>query len=134
MTLFRTIGRSAIAWVFLRAGYDVVRNPAKPAATASSLLTSLRRKLPVELPDDTVVVRANAAFQISAACLFAADVAPRAAALGLIGSLVPTTLAGHSFWKVDDAALRPNQRNHFNKNLALAGGLILYLVGDRHRD
>ena len=131
MTLLRSIARLAIAWVFLRAGFDVVRNPARPAATASSLLGAVRRRAPVDLPEDTVIVRANAAFQIGAASLFAAGVAPRASAIGLIGSLAPTTIGGHAFWKVEDEALRPNQRNHFNKNLAIIGGLLFFVLERR---
>ncbi|HET9092055.1 MAG TPA: DoxX family protein [Acidimicrobiales bacterium] len=131
MRPLRTLARCALAWVFLRAGYDVVTNPAKPANTAGPFLAEMRERLPVSLPEDTVVVRANAAFQMGAAGLFAAGVAPRAVACGLAASLLPTTLAGHPFWKVEDGALRPNQRNHFNKNLAIAGGLLLYALGDR---
>ncbi len=133
MRPLRTLARCVLAWVFLRAGYDVVTNPAKPATTAGPFLAEMRQRLPVKLPEDTVIVRANAAFQMGAAGLFAAGVAPRVVACGLVASLLPTTLAGHQFWKVEDAALRPNQRNHFNKNMAIAAGLVLYVLGDRRR-
>ena len=133
MRAVRAAGRAALAWVFLRAGVDVVANPSRPATTAGPFLEKLRATLPVPLPEDTTVVRANAVAQIGAAALFAANRAPRLAAGGLIASLVPTTLAGHPFWKVDDPALRPNQRNHFNKNVAVIGGLILFLTDRRPR-
>lgn len=132
MKLLRRTGQAALAWVFLRSGYDVVRNPGKPAVTAAPFLGTVRRALPVALPDDTTLVRANAALQIAAGGLLAAGVTPRAAALALIGSLVPTTLAGHAFWKLDDEALRPNQRNHFNKNVAVLGGLLVLLSEERN--
>ena len=51
------------------------------------------------------------------------------AALGLAASLVPTTLGGHAFWTHDDPAQRTNQRNHFNKNLGLLGGLLVVALG-----
>lgn len=133
MRAVRAAGRAALAWVFLRAGVDVVANPSRPAATAGPFLERLRAALPVPLPGDATVVRANAAAQIAGAALFATGRAPRLAAGGLIASLVPTTLAGHAFWKVDDPALRPNQRNHFNKNLAVVGGLLLFIAERRPR-
>ena len=46
----------------------------------------------------------------------------------LIGTLVPTTYAGHRFWEETDDAARAQQRIHFLKNLGLLGGLILCLV------
>ena len=50
--------------------------------------------------------------------------APRLASLALAGSLVPTTLAGHSYWTIEDPATRKIQRIQFHKNLAMIGGLI----------
>ena len=47
------------------------------------------------------------------------------AALALIGSIVPTTYAGHRFWEETDEATRAEQRMHFFKNLGLLGGLLL---------
>jgi hypothetical protein len=49
----------------------------------------------------------------------------RLAALALIGSIVPTTYAGHRFWEESDPATRAQQKMHFVKNLGLLGGLIL---------
>jgi uncharacterized membrane protein YphA (DoxX/SURF4 family) len=53
---------------------------------------------------------------------------PRLAALALAGSLIPTTLAGHAFWKVDDPTARKLQRIQFHKNLAMIGGLLFAVV------
>jgi hypothetical protein len=47
-----------------------------------------------------------------------------AAALTLAGSLVPTTVAGHGFWTISDPVSRQQQRAHFDKNLAIFGGLL----------
>lgn len=118
-------GRLALAWVFLRAGSDVLRDPSRAARTAGPLLGRLRRRAPVALPDDAVLVRANAATQVAAGALLAAGVAERPAAMVLAASLLPTTLAGHAYWTVEDRSQRPNQRNHFNKNLAIMGALVL---------
>ena len=52
---------------------------------------------------------------------------PRLAAAVLAGSLVPTTLAGHPYWRVEDPAMRRQQRVHFFKNVGLFGGALLML-------
>jgi hypothetical protein len=38
---------------------------------------------------------------------------------------VPTTLAGHRYWEIEDPELRAQQRIHFLKNLTMLGGLLL---------
>ena len=38
--------------------------------------------------------------------------------------MIPTTVAGHAFWKVDDPAARKLQRIQFHKNMAMLGGLF----------
>lgn len=58
---------------------------------------------------------------------------PRLAAAVLAGSLVPTTLAGHPYWRVEDPAMRRQQRTHFFKNVGLFGGALLVLSERRRR-
>jgi putative oxidoreductase len=128
-----TAGRVSLSWIFIRAGSDVFRDPARAAGTAGPLLARLRSGSRVPLPGDHDVVRMNAAIQVAAGIMIATNVAPRLAAGGLIGSMIPTTLAGHSYWTVQDPALRPNQRNQFNKNLAVIGGLLLLAAASGSR-
>jgi uncharacterized membrane protein YphA (DoxX/SURF4 family) len=130
MTMLKFLhpGRLALSWVFLFSGFDVLRHPDKAATTAGPFIARLRERSPVELPDDVTLVRLNAATQVVAGTALATGVAPRLAAGALIGSLVPTTVAGHAFWIHDDPAQRTNQRNHFNKNLGLIGGLIIVVL------
>jgi uncharacterized membrane protein YphA (DoxX/SURF4 family) len=45
-------------------------------------------------------------------------------ALVLGASLVPTTLAGHAFWDVEDPAERQAQTLQFLKNASMLGGLV----------
>jgi len=123
-----TVARIALAVVFIRSGYEVVRAPAKAAATAGPLLEAVRSQSPVPLPADEQLVQANAAAQVAGGVLLATGIAPQLAAGVLMGSLVPTTFAGHSFWKHEDPAQRFNQRNHFNKNIGLFGGLLLVVL------
>jgi hypothetical protein len=72
-------------------------------------------------------VKVNGAVQVGAGVLLATGKMPRVAALALIGSIVPTTYAGHRFWEETDDVRRKQQWIHFLKNLGLLGGLLLEL-------
>lgn len=133
MSLLESVSRMALGWVFVHAGSDVLRNPEVPAKKAEPVLRAIRSAAPVDLPDDHVLVRINAATQVAAGAALATGVAPRVASLALIGSIVPTTAGGHRFWEFE-AAERINQRNHFLKNLSILGGLLHVAVTPRrHR-
>jgi putative oxidoreductase len=131
--LLYTAARVALACVFVRAGWDVLQKPETAAKKAGPLLSSVRSAAPASLPEDEMLVRANAGVQVVGGLALAAGVAPRLAAGALIGSLVPTTYAGHPFWMLEDPAERTQQRNHFNKNLGLAGGLLLVVLTGARR-
>jgi uncharacterized membrane protein YphA (DoxX/SURF4 family) len=104
-------------------GLDAVRAPGGRVDQAAPLLATIRKAVP--LPgDDELVVRGNAAVQVVAGAMLALGVAPRLSALALAGSLVPTTLAGHSYWKIEDPGARKDQRIQFHKNMAMIGGLL----------
>jgi uncharacterized membrane protein YphA (DoxX/SURF4 family) len=87
------------------------------------VLAAVRRAVPLP-EDDELVVRANAAVQVLCGALLMAGRAPRLASLALAGSLIPTTLAGHSYWAIEDPDVRKIQRIQFHKNLAMIGGLL----------
>jgi len=123
-SLLQGIVRPLLAWVFVGGGVDVLRNPGPRVATAAPTIDQIRTVVPV-LPDDNeTVVRLNAGAQIAAGVALALGKVPRLAALTLAGSLIPTTYAGHAFWKISDDQPRAMQRVHFNKNLAILGGLL----------
>ena len=69
----------------------------------------------------------NGAVMVIAGLALASGIAPKLAATVLIGSLVPTTVVGHAFWKEETVAGRKNQLTQFFKNLGLIGGLMLVL-------
>lgn len=125
MRPLRVAGRAALGWVFVFAGSDVLRHPHKPAATAGWLFEAGRSAAPVPVPPDVHLVRANAAAQVAAGAALAAGFRPRSAAAVLVGSLLPTTIGGHAFWRFDDPLQRKLQRLQFTKNLGLLGGLLL---------
>ena len=56
-----------------------------------------------------------------------------AVAAVLAGTLVPTTVAGHPYWQIQDPAARRQQRIHFYKNVGLFGGALLVLSERRRR-
>ena len=51
-------------------------------------------------------------------------IAPKLAATILIGTIIPTTIVGHAFWKEEGVVGRKNQQTQFYKNLGLLGGLL----------
>jgi uncharacterized membrane protein YphA (DoxX/SURF4 family) len=75
--------------------------------------------------DPETMVRVNGAAQLVGGLLLATGHLTRPAAALLAGTLVPTTIAGHPFWAVDDPAQRATHQVHFMKNLGLFGGLLL---------
>ena len=111
-------------------GVDAARTPGARVEQAASTIALLRRVLP--LPDDETVVRGNATVQAVAGAMLALGALPEVAALALAGSLVPTTLAGHAFWTVEDPGARKFQRIQFHKNMAMIGGLV-FAVAAHHR-
>jgi putative oxidoreductase len=104
-------------------GFDALRAPGARVDQAAGVLAAARTVLPLPA-DDELVVRGNAAVQVLAGTALALGLAPRLSALALAGSLVPTTLAGHAYWTIEDPAARKLQRIQFHKNLALIGGLL----------
>jgi uncharacterized membrane protein YphA (DoxX/SURF4 family) len=110
-------------------GFDALRAPGGRVDLAAPLLAAIRTKVPLPA-DDEMVVRANAAVQVVAGAALALGRAPRLSALVLAGSLVPTTLAGHAYWTIEDPAARKMQRIQFHKNMAMIGGLLLAVLDD----
>jgi putative oxidoreductase len=110
-------------------GFDALREPGARVDQAAGVLATMRKGVPLP-DDDELVVRANAALMVAAGTLLALGKAPRLSALALAGSLIPTTLAGHSYWAVEDPAGRKVQRIQFHKNMAMLGGLLLAVLDD----
>lgn len=104
-------------------GFDALRAPGARVDQAADVLAAIRNVVPLPA-DDELVVRGNAAVQVVAGTMLALGVAPRLSALALAGSLIPTTLAGHAYWTLEDPAARKQQRIQFHKNMAMIGGLL----------
>jgi putative oxidoreductase len=114
MKLGQQITRIALGVPFIWLGYDAVAAPGARVQHAA--------KLGIPRPEDAV--RLNGAAMMAGGIGLIVGVRPRAAALGLFLTMIPTTLAGHSFWQDTDPQLRKNNRIQFLKNLGLSGGLL----------
>ncbi len=79
------------------------------------------------IPEPEQAVVLNGAVMLVAGTALALDIAPKAAAIVLLGSLIPTTIVGHAFWKETDAKARKMQQTQILKNLGLIGGLLMVL-------
>lgn len=132
LRLIRILARLALAWVFIRGGLDVIRNPDPRVKTARGFIEELRAMLPLVPEDKELLVKFNAGVMVGAGATLALGISPlsRLAALSLCASLVPTTLGGHSFWTHEDPAARAQQVIHFNKNLAMIGGLLFFALAE----
>jgi putative oxidoreductase len=118
------VARPMLAGMFVAGGLDAVRRPATKLAKAGRVIAPLEESVGIDA-DPVELVRLNGIVQVGAGVALASSTFPRAAALALACSLVPTTIAGHAFWREDDAAARAQQRIHFLKNVAMLGGLLL---------
>ncbi len=114
MSLVDRVSQAALGIPFIWLGYQAA---AEPGGRVNAVAKS-------GLPQPETLVRVNGAAMALGGAALAANILPRAAATGLIASLVPTTLVGHAFWRFEDPQARAAQRTQFLKNAALVGGLL----------
>jgi uncharacterized membrane protein YphA (DoxX/SURF4 family) len=125
----RPAARVLTGSTYVLLGFDAMRAPGGRVDQAAPLLAAMRKIAPLPA-DDELIVRGNAAVQVAGGALLAAGIAPRLSALALAGSLIPTTLAGHAYWSIEDPDVRKIQRIQFHKNLAMLGGLLLAVIDE----
>jgi len=123
MKSVHVIARLLAAGIFILSGWDVTREPGNRPEEAAAM----------GVPQAELAVRANAVVMMLAGAALALGIFPRWAAAILAGSLGPTTLAGHPFWKEQDPQKRKGQLAHFLKNLSMLGGLLFIATSDDHR-
>lgn len=121
MSLLDRAAKVALGAPFIWLGYE--------AATKPGGRVKMAEEMGVPQPEAAVI--ANGAAMVVGGAALVLDVLPRAASAGLIASLIPTTVAGHAFWKIEDPAARAQQRIQVLKNLALVGGLAAVVAGGR---
>ena len=114
-----------IASIFIRGGIDAAMDPEGKVKKAEKVTGPIAERV-TALPDDTeTLVRLNGVTQVVAGTTLSLGILRRLSAAVLIGTLVPTTLAGHRFWEELDEDARNAQITQFAKNLGLLGGLLL---------
>ena len=125
----RPAARALTGSTYVLLGFDALREPGGRVDQAGPVLAAIRKVAPLP-EDDELIVRGNAAVMVAGGTLLALGIAPRLSALALACSLIPTTLAGHSYWAVEDPAVRKQQRIQFHKNMAMLGGLLLAVIDE----
>jgi uncharacterized membrane protein YphA (DoxX/SURF4 family) len=137
MTVVRALARPLLSTIFIVQGAKALRNPephvAKAKPVADRLVPLIQKVTPAQIgdriPESTAnLVRLNGAAQLLGGLALGSGRGRRLGAVVLAGSLVPTTLAGHSFWQESDKTVRAAQKVQFMKNLGLMGGLLLAAV------
>ncbi|MEY9912093.1 putative oxidoreductase [Catenulispora sp. MAP12-49] len=123
--MIRHAAHPMLAAMFVAAGYGTLMDPERVAAKAEPVVDAVSRRVPGVPRDAVTAVRLNSAVQIVAGTLLSLGLMPRMSSAALAGTLVPTTAAGHPFWKIEDPQDRARQRIQFLKNLAMFGGLLL---------
>jgi uncharacterized membrane protein YphA (DoxX/SURF4 family) len=115
--------------IFITSGVRGLANPetlVPGAKRVTDRITPLLENVDPRLPTDPhTLIQLNAAAQLVGGLLLATGRATRPAAALLAGTMIPTTLARHSFWTEEDPAVRREQQIHFLKNVGLIGGLLL---------
>ncbi len=114
-----------LAGVFIVSGLDVLANPEPRAKAAKPVVDKVASIVPFAPSDPVDAVRLNAVVHLGAGVFLAAGVMSRLAAMALAVSMVPTTVAGHPFWEIEDLVKRSQQRVQFLKNLGILGGLLV---------
>lgn len=125
--LLRSAARAFTGSTYVLLGFDALRAPGGRVDLAAPVLATVRKAVPLP-DDDELLVRANAAVMVLAGTALALGKAQRLSALALAASLIPTTLAGHSYWALEDEAERKAQRIQFHKNMAMLGGLLFAVL------
>jgi len=124
----RTAARAMLSAIFVVSGVNILLNPDSKVETAKPLtdkLEPLITKIDPRLPTDArTLVRLKAGSDVAAGLLLASGKLTRPAAAVLAAGLVPTTFAGHPFWRLPQPE-RGQHQTHFLKNLAVLGGLLL---------
>ncbi|MGA8247606.1 MAG: DoxX family protein [Nocardioides sp.] len=131
MTAIRLIARPMLASAFFVGAAGALKNAPTLAPKASRVTERLvplaQRAVPgAPVPTDPVtLVRINAGVQLVAATALATGRMPRLSSTVLAASLLPTTVAGHAFWRETDPVAKKTQRLNFFKGISLVGGLLI---------
>lgn len=131
MAVTRLLARPLLASFFVINGVNSVRHAreiAPQAAPVTDAIAPLAQRAAPQAPlpqDPAAWVRTNGILQVVAGLALAIGKFPRIASAVLLATLVPSTAARYRFWEAADTHERSELQNHFLKNAALAGGLVI---------
>lgn len=122
--LGQAIGRFLLAFIFLFSG---VRKVMGYQATLGYMQSKgVFPAMDVAgYPLIEVLLMATIAVEIAGGLMLITGIGSRFAALALAAFTIVAGVLFHDFWTIADAAQYGNQLNHFLKNLAIAGGLLI---------
>src|SRR5207244_7559444 len=107
--MVRTLSRMLLAGIFIAGGFDAF---AKPGGRVDKVASS-------GIPEPEQAVKLNAAAMVIGGTAVARNIAPKAAAVLLIGSVIPTTCVGHPYGKEAAPAARNRQQEQFPEKSGL---------------
>ncbi|MCC2594510.1 DoxX family protein [Tessaracoccus sp. OS52] len=116
MKILSLLTRAAIGAPFVFLGYDAVKEPGMRVKMATDF------GVPEEYGE--LAVRANGAAMVLGGLSVITGLLPRLGAAAVVASMIPTTLAGHSFWNDTDPKQRKTNTIQFLKNVGMVGGLL----------
>ncbi|CAM5282207.1 hypothetical protein SAVIM338S_00157 [Streptomyces avidinii] len=131
MAVLRKLTRPLLAAPFVTGGLHTLRRPERAAESAQPVFRAVSKRFPALGGDPRQLVRVTGAVQAAAGLMLATGRAPRLAALTLATTLVPTSLAAHAFWTVEDPQERARLRARFLTDLSVLGGLLI-AAADTH--
>jgi uncharacterized membrane protein YphA (DoxX/SURF4 family) len=119
----RAVARPLLAGIFVYSASTQLRDASyvEQGAAAASL------------PDPKLAARLHVGGNLVGGLALATGRLPRLAALGLAVNLIPTTYAGHAFWKAEPEQ-KQLQKINFFKNLSVLGGLLLAILDTGGRE
>lgn len=118
----RGLARILLSGVFIVGGLSAWKRSPKLAGKAERFSKPISDVTGISVTGSELV-RLNSGVQIAAGALFAIGFQQRVMAMVLAGTLVPTTIAGHSYWEFESEEDQAQHRIHFLKNAAIIGGL-----------
>jgi putative oxidoreductase len=122
--MLKTLGRMLLASIFISGGANTFMKPDGRAEKVAA----------AGIPQPRQATILNGAVMAVGGAALAAGIAPKLAATALLGTLIPTTVVGHQFWKEETPAGKAGQQVQFLKNVAILGGLLLVLADNSHED
>lgn len=128
MNIVRAIARPMLSGIFVYGGLGHFQGLDYHVEAGKPVLDPLRKTIKdatgIDVPAK-LFVEAQGAVMTGAGALFALGLFPRLTGTALAATMLPTTFAGHAFWKETDPHAKEAQQIQFFKNLGLAGGALL---------